>query len=138
MAFCKKCGQQYPDTSSFCPNCGERNDVPAGNPYQPQGYNQNMTDPGKGMAVGALVCGIVACVLAWFSMINIVALILGVVGLILGSKARKLSMQVGAPTGIATAGLVLAIIGTVLAAIGFLTCTICVLCVASTTPVYYW
>ena len=86
---------------------------------------------GKGYSVAALVLGIVATVLAWFYMINIVALVCGVVGLILASKGKKLAVAAAAPTGIATAGLVLSIIGTVLAGIGFFSCTLCVLCAVS-------
>lgn len=85
---------------------------------------------GKGYSVAALVLGIVATVLAWFTMINIIALVCGVVGLILASKGKKLAVAAAAPTGIATAGLVLSIIGTVLAGIGFFSCTVCVLCAA--------
>ena len=39
-------------------------------------------------------------------------------------------MAAGAPTGLGTAGLVLSIIGTCLAGIGFFTCTLCVICAA--------
>ena len=86
---------------------------------------------GKGYSVAALVLGIVATVLAWFYMINIAALVCGVVGLILASKGKKLAVAAAEPTGIATAGLVLSIIGTVLAGIGFFSCTLCVLCAVS-------
>ena len=85
---------------------------------------------GKGLSITALVLGIVATVLAWFYMINIVALICGVVGIILAAKGKKAAVAASAPTGMATAGLVLSIIGTVLAGIGFFSCTVCVLCTA--------
>lgn len=89
-----------------------------------------MQNNGKGASVAALVLGIVATVLAWFYMINIAALICGVVGIILAVKGKKAAVAAGAPTGIATAGLVLSIIGTCLAGIGFFSCTLCVLCAA--------
>ncbi len=92
-----------------------------------------MSNDGKGLSIGALVCGIISCVLAWFYMVNIVALILGIVGLVLAVNGRKLAKAANAPTGIGTAGLVLAIIGTSLAGIGFLSCTVCVACAANAT-----
>lgn len=87
-----------------------------------------MQDAGKGLSITALVLGIVATVLAWFYMINIVALICGIVGIICAASGRKKSIESNAPTGLGTAGLVLSIIGTVFAGIGFLSCTLCVLC----------
>ncbi|MGM9648053.1 MAG: hypothetical protein ACI3YH_07985 [Eubacteriales bacterium] len=85
---------------------------------------------GKGLSIAGMVCGIVACVLAWFYMINIVALVLGIVGIVCASTGRKQAKLASTGTGIGTAGLVLSIIGTVLAGIGFLSCTLCVLCAA--------
>ena len=82
----------------------------------------------KGLAVAALVLGIVSCVLAWFYMLNILALVTGLVGLILAVLAGKSYKALGQKNGLATAGLVLSIIGLALAAIGFLTCTVCVCC----------
>ena len=85
---------------------------------------------GKGYSIAALGLGIVATVLAWFYMINIAALACGILGVIFAAKGKKLAVAASAPTGIATAGLVLSIIGTVLAGIGFFSCTVCVLCAA--------
>lgn len=90
-----------------------------------------MQNNGKGLSVAGLVLGIVATVLAWFYMVNIVALVCGIVGIICAVKGKKAAAAVGAPTGVGTAGLVLAIIGTVLAGIGFFSCTLCVMCAAS-------
>ena len=87
-----------------------------------------VNDPGKGASVAGLVLGIIAIVLAWFYMVNIAALILGIVGIILAVKGKKASAAAGCPTGLGTAGLVLSIIGTCIAGIGFLTCTLCVIC----------
>ncbi len=88
---------------------------------------------GKGLSVAGLVLGIVSAVLAWFYMINIAALVCGIVGIILAAKGKKQAMLAGTPTGLGTAGLVLSIIGTCLAGIGFFSCTLCVLCAASST-----
>ena len=83
---------------------------------------------GKGFSIAALILGIVSLVLAWFYMINIVALACAIVGLVLATKGRKAAAAAGTPSGLGTAGLVLSIIGLVFAAIGFLTCTVCVIC----------
>lgn len=86
---------------------------------------------GKGLSIAGLVLGIASAVLAWFYGINILALACGVVGIILAIKGKKAAQEAGAPTGLATAGLVLSIIGTALAGIGFVACTLCIGCAAS-------
>lgn len=55
------------------------------------------------------------------------------VGIVLAVKGKKAAAAAGAPTGMATAGLVLAIIGTSLSVIGVIACGICVVCSASAT-----
>ena len=85
-----------------------------------------MQYPGKGLSTAALVLGIVSAVFAWFYGVSLVALVCGVVGIILAVKGRNAAIYAGAPTGMATAGLVLSIVGTVLAGIGFVACTLCV------------
>lgn len=90
-----------------------------------------MQNNGKGMSVAALVLGIVSIVLAWFYMINTIALVTGIVGIVLAVKGKKAAQESQSPTGMATAGLVLSIIGLCFAVIGFLSCTLCVLCTAN-------
>lgn len=97
------------------------------NQFKSNGYGQ-MPQGKKGMAITAMVLGIVSCVLAWFYGVNAIALATGVVGLVLAIVALKSYKDLGQSSGLATAGLVLSIIGTVLAAIGFFTCTVCVCC----------
>ncbi len=97
--------------------------------------NQNYQPPvnnGKGLSIAGLVCGIVSAVLAWFYLVNIAALVLGIVGLVCAVKGRTQARAAGSPTGIGTAGLVISIIGTCLAGVGFLSCTLCVICAAGT------
>lgn len=90
-----------------------------------------MENNGKGYSVAGLVLGIVSAFFAFFAYINIGALVCGIVGIILAIKGKKMAKEAGAPTGLATAGLVLSIIGTVLAGIGFVTCTLCIMCAKS-------
>lgn len=89
-----------------------------------------MQNTGKGLSITGLVLGIASAVLAWFYMINIAALVCGIVGIICAAKGKKAAKAAEVSTGLATAGLVLSIIGTCLAGIGFLSCTLCVLCAA--------
>jgi hypothetical protein len=73
------------------------------------------------MAVAGLILGILSLVGGWIPGVNVFPMwLLGVVGIILSSIARKKQK-----TGVATAGLVLSIIGTILALIGWIACVIC-------------
>lgn len=58
---------------------------------------------GKGYSVAGLVLGIVSSVLAWFYLVNIAALVCGIVGILLAVKGKKLAVSASAPTGLGTA-----------------------------------
>ena len=88
-------------------------------------------NPGIGFSVAALVLGILSLILAWFYFVNISAIVFGVVGIVMAAVGRKKAIAAGAPTGLGTAGLVTSIIGLVIGAIGFISCTICVGCAAA-------
>lgn len=75
----------------------------------------------NGLAIASLVLGIVAIVFSFIGLSIPFGLIIGIVGIILGVMAKKKN-----PCGMATAGLVLSIIGTVLCAIVFIACMACV------------
>lgn len=75
----------------------------------------------NGLAIASLVLGIVAIVFSFIGLSIPFGLIIGIVGIILGVMAKKKN-----PCGMATAGLVLSIIGTVLCAIVFIACMSCV------------
>ena len=51
--------------------------------------NENGKQPGQGAATGSLVCGIIAVVCWFFGYTTIVSLILGIIGLVMASKAKK-------------------------------------------------
>ena len=91
-----------------------------------------MGNNGKGQAIAGLVLSIAGLVFSflgtWFS---VLALPMSIVGLVLAVMGGKKLKAVGAPAGIATAGLVLGIIAVVFSAIFFFTCGICTLCVAA-------
>lgn len=87
------------------------------------------------MGVASLVLGIISLVfvilpflwpLAWIGGVT------GIVGLVLGILARKKLKAAGQPTGSATAGFVMSIIGTVLSAIIYIACVAMVASAAKT------
>ncbi len=48
-----------------------------------------MQNTGKGLSVASLVLGIVSAVLAWFYLINIAALVCGIIGIVCAAKGKK-------------------------------------------------
>jgi hypothetical protein len=73
------------------------------------------------MGIAALVCGIVSAVLAFSYFGAIGGFILGIIAIVLGILGRKKPQW----EGLATAGLVLGIIGTILSAVLFIACVAC-------------
>jgi len=85
---------------------------------------------GKGQAVAGLVLSIIAVVLGVIpagGITSIISLPVAIIGLVLAAVGGKKLKANGQGTGLATAGLVLGIIGTVICGILFFTCGICVL-----------
>ena len=80
--------------------------------YRAQGSQSN------GSAVTSLVLGIISLVCSFLGWGAIAGLVLGIVGTVLGSKARK-----QAQTGVATAGFVCSLIGIIINGVG-LVCVI--------------
>lgn len=77
--------------------------------------------PGKGAAVGSLVCGILSLVLTFFGYGALVGLILGIIAIVLAANAKKAGFE----GGMRTAGLVLGILGTIFCGITFVACALC-------------
>lgn len=86
----------------------------------------------KGMSIAALVCGILGIVGAWIPVVCYFTLVLAILGIIFGVIGLKKAKELGEPTGLAVAGLVCGIVGTVLGVIG----VICVACIASVAGNY--
>ncbi|MBQ9902446.1 MAG: DUF4190 domain-containing protein [Clostridia bacterium] len=83
-------------------------------PYQPM-YNGNATN---GKAIASLVLGIFSIITSSF----VIGMVFGIIGCVLGVKARN-EIPEGAPgRGIATGGVVCSIIGAILGGIVLLTC----------------
>jgi hypothetical protein len=82
--------------------------------YPPQ--YANYAHPSSGKATASLVLGIISLVFFWASIFAVVSVICAIIGIVLGSSARKeLTPEQG--QGKATAGLVCSIIGLVLSVI---------------------
>lgn len=117
MKFCSNCGKELKDGADVCVSCGK-----AVNGASAPVTGAGTTNPVQGACVAALVCGILSVILGWVPIVCFVALALGIVAIVLGVKGRK-----GSPagkTGLATAGMVIGIIGVCLASIYSL-CYIC-------------
>lgn len=116
---------QYPP-DAWAPRSYEPGTQPQPGPYPPAGYPPGYGQPPwvappktEGMAIGALVCGILGMVCG---MIGCFGLVIGPVGIVLGVVARRRIRDSGGYTkgdGLALAGIVLGIIGTV-ASVGWL------------------
>ena len=78
------------------------------------------------MAIAALVLGIVGLVISFIPGISIVGPICAIVGVVLGVIARKKAKEAGQPTGMATAGMILAI-----AVVSVIVAAVCVAQVAN-------
>lgn len=103
--FCPKCGTNNADGVSFCSNCGttlQTASTPMPTPVpRPVNY-KSYSEPGKGLAIASLITGIVSLIMF--------AIICGTLAIVFGAIAKKK----GYFGGMATAGLVLGIVGIVL------------------------
>ncbi|MCX5971695.1 MAG: zinc-ribbon domain-containing protein [Coprothermobacterota bacterium] len=125
MPYCPNCGKEHDANERFCQTCGLNFGVqqmvqpsqtlvtyqsiqptPTVQQAQPVGVV-----PSNGTATAGFVCGLVAIILVWIPWVSLIAIILGVIGLILSglglSQANKMA---GSGRGMAIAGLVLSII----------------------------
>ena len=98
-------------------------------PYQP--YQKPPRNPldGRAFSITALVIGCCSVALCWTPVMNIILLACGILAIIFGNKGRKMSiMAYGKPSGIATAGFVLGIVGTAITGLGAVSCVACYAC----------
>lgn len=85
---------------------------------------------GKGMSIAALICGVLGIVGSFIPVVCYITLILSILGIVFGVKGQKIAKETGEGKGLATAGLVLGIVGVAFGAIGAV-CAICVVCAAA-------
>lgn len=156
VTSCTACGSVFAVSKASC-GTGKKNGPPKDQPvgqsgndsttvvYQPVYIQQPaQIDPDlKSKAITALILGLVGLLLsigAWYTygISAILGLILSIIGIVFGVKARN-RMPLGASgRGMATAGMVCAIIGTVISGIVALlaTCLVAGLCAMCSTSPY--
>jgi len=77
------------------------------------GYRQEMSEKSKGTATASLVLGILSIILSLFGAGTFIPLVLGIIGIVLGAKARKIEQS-----SQATAGFICSIVGVCLNVLG--------------------
>ena len=112
MKVCSRCGAQNQDQAAVCYACGTQFAPPQAAPYQQPMYNPMAPAkvPGKGFGIAALVCGIVSFFFA--------GIILGILAIIFGAVAKNKGYR----GGMATAGIVLGVIGLALTLVIMIAC----------------
>ncbi len=90
-----------------------------GNYQQGPGGPYNQKPPGQGMSVASMVLGIVSLVIPYGGLAT------AIVGLVLGVMGKKKNAEVGAPAGMATAGIVCSIIGLAGSVLLVVLCSVC-------------
>ena len=81
---------------------------------------QQKTNTGQGLGIAGLVLGIVSIPLAIMGCTFIIALLFGAVGIVLSAIGLSQAKQTNGAKGITTAGLVVSIVGSVIAILWFL------------------
>ncbi|MCI1666116.1 MAG: hypothetical protein LKI25_07150 [Atopobiaceae bacterium] len=77
------------------------------------------------MAIAGLILGIISIILVWFPVVDYLALVLSIVGIVCSAKGMKLQQS----HGMAVAGLVICIVALCLS-VPLILCTGCTLCTA--------
>ena len=101
---------------------------------QNNNFDPQPVKDGKGQSIAALVLGILGIVGGWFPIVCYFTTVCAILGIILGVAGRKKSVAAhGKASGLATAGLVLGIIGTAVAVLGLICTALCsaALCAAA-------
>jgi hypothetical protein len=80
--------------------------TPPQNPYAPQGpYGQRPPGPSRGLAITALILGLLALVTAWIPFWSYIAVLIGVAAVVLGIIGMRRKQGGMALTGVITGGL---------------------------------
>ncbi len=138
--ICPKCNYENKDGVGYCVNCGAELNVvkkePAAKTTESVPVNQTIyTTPApvpqkqgaNGMSVAALVCGLLGIIGSFIPIVKYFTLVLAVLGIIFGVIGKKKAAEEGnSSTGLATAGLVLGVIGTAFSAVGVICALACV------------
>lgn len=133
MVYCKNCGSEVP-TEDVCPNCGtvvktEQEEVFETSVIEDSSFKANVydstpaVDPGKGKGIAALVLGIVSIVFTTVCCLTCCgfgSLVTSIIGMVLGSSAKKISAAAGFKNGKAKAGFILSLISLILSILGII------------------
>ena len=125
MALCAKCGAEIFYDAKTCPECGAaavdeliikqpENKIRHVKPEDPSVYNVNNGDK-KGYAIVSLVLGIAGLGTWYIPFWSFLVPVSSMIGIIMGIKGKKSSLR-----GMAKAGLIMSIIGFILAIGGIL------------------
>lgn len=79
--------------------------------------SEEKTNAGKGLGIAALILGILAVICSFIPCFSFWAIVLGVVGIILGAVGLSKAKSGNGSKGLPKSGLILSIIGTVIATI---------------------
>ena len=103
--------------------------------YQQQAYQQMpQYTPGHGAGIASMICGILSIVFCWCY--GIVGLVLGIVALAMYSKSKR--MNNGFITGMAKAGMVCGIIGSILSGLMLVYFIIAIAAGVLSTSLYFY
>ena len=80
------------------------------------------------MAIASLILGIFAMIIMWIPVIGMGAVVISIIGIVLGVMGKKNLVAEGKPTGMATAGVILSSLALIVS--GFFT-LICAACLAT-------
>ena len=145
MMHCTNCGQELSEGVRFCSNCGApvgpapENDFtaeesqarsyeepreeyvePRPEPHEQEG-SQTQTPPSDTKAIVSLVCGVIAAITMFTGAGAVLGIVVAIVGLIFGIKARKEN-----PSTMATVGIILCALTLALCALIFVGCLACI------------
>lgn len=102
------------------PDSGAGWQAPAGQSWDQPPAAGGQPASSNGFAIAALVCGIIALLLSWIPVINILALVLGIAAVICGVVGMRRAAQPGVgQRGIAVGGLVTGIVAILLSVLIF-------------------
>ena len=89
-----------------------------GGDYGGGDYGGHEPPPRNGIAVAAMVCGIIASLIAWIPFLVVVGLILAILAVVFGIQGLKRAGAAERGRGVAIAGLVTGVVGLVLSVVG--------------------
>ena len=127
MVYCKNCGSEVP-TEDVCPKCGTvveteqeevfETSVIEDSSFEAEVYDSTpAVDPGKGKGIAALLFGIISIVFTTVCCLTCCgfgSLVTSIIGMVLGSSAKKTSAAAGFKNGKAKTGFILSLVSLII------------------------